>query len=316
VDSAALAAFAPLRLAEGASRAVTIEGYTAGPDEDMRLAYNVVSPAYFRTMRIELLAGREFAGGDVVGGQQVVIVNETMARRFWTSARDALGQRIRIANDDRDDWRVVAGVARDIKYLTLNERPRPYLYLPLAQAHRTAMMLHVRAPVPTESLLSQVRAEVNALDPNLPILDAQTLAAQARVGTFLYEAVASALALFGLLAIGLAAVGIYGLASYTVRQRTHEIGIYMALGARQRDLVWRFLRAGLWLGAVGASIGTLVALALTRLMASLLFGVSPTDPLAFGVALGLVLGTAALASFIPAWRAARVPPASILQHHH
>ncbi|MBI4266514.1 MAG: FtsX-like permease family protein [Acidobacteria bacterium] len=190
-----------------------------------------------------------------------------------------------------------------------------YFYLPLAQDSRPDMMVHVRASLAPDSLIRQVRAEVAALDPNLAIIDTQTLAAQARVGTFLYEAVASGLALFGLLAMGLAAVGIYGLVSYTVRQRTHEIGIRVALGAQRGDVVWRVLRAGLRLGALGALLGVAVALAVTRLMAALLFGVSATDPIAFGGACVLVLGITVGASLLPAWRAARIHPVSTLHHH-
>lgn len=314
VDSAGLAAFAPLRMMEGASDGVTVEGYAAAPDEDMRLAFNVVSPGYLGTMRISLLAGREFAPSDVATAERVAIVNETMARRFWRTPQDAIGRRIRVG-DAENGWRKIVGVARDIKYLTLTERSMPYFYVPLAQAPRLDMMIHVRAAAAPEGLIAQVRAQVRALDPNLPIIDAQTLAAQARLGTILFEGVAKGLGLFGLLAAGLAAVGLYGLTSYTVRQRTHEIGIRVALGAQRSDVVWRFLRAGLWLGTIGAVAGMAVALVLTRLMAALLFGVSPTDPVAFGGAFAIVLGITATASLIPAWRAARVHPVSTLHHH-
>jgi putative ABC transport system permease protein len=314
VESAGLSAFAPLRMVEAESRPVAVDGYAAAPDEDMRLAFNVVSPAYFRTMRIGLIAGREFTKSDGAGGQPVAIVNETMARRFWRTSREAIGRQIVLGNPS--DRRTVVGVVRDIKYLNLAESPQPYFYLPLAQEPREEMMIVVRAPIAADRLMAQVRAEVSALDPNLPIVDAQTLAAYARSGTFLYDAVASGLGLFGLLAMSLAGVGIYGLVSYAVRQRRHEIGICMALGASRREVLWRFLRAGLSLGAIGAAIGGAVALVATRLMATVLFGVSATDPVAFGAALSLVLGIAGVASLIPAWRAARLSPASVLQHHH
>jgi predicted permease len=314
VDSAGLAAFAPLRMAEGESDKISVNGYAAAPDEDMRLAFNVVSPEYFRTMRIALLAGREFGRSDIAAGEQVIVVNETMARRYWRTPQDAIGRRVRLAEDAGAE-RTVVGVASDIKYLTLTERPMPYFYVPLAQHPRLEMMIHVRSSAAPASLISQVRAQVRALDPHLPVIDAQTLAAQARLGTILFEGVAMGVGLFGLLAAGLAGVGLYGLTSYTVRQRAHEIGIRVALGAQRADVMWQFVRASLSLGAIGALVGTVVALAVTRLMRALLFGVSPTDPLAFGGAFALVIGITAAASLIPAWRAARVHPISTLHHH-
>jgi predicted permease len=314
VEGAGLALFAPLRMVEGGSLDVVVDGYPADPDEDMRLAFNVVSPEYFRTMRIALVAGREFERRDAADGAPVVIVNETMARRFWRTPQDAVGRQIRVGNDD-ERWRTVIGVARDIKYQTLTERPMSYFYRPLAQAPRGEMMAHVRGTLPPETLIAQVRGEVSALDPNLPIIEAETLAAQARVGTFLYEQVARGLALFGGLAMALAAVGLYGLVAYTVRRRAHEIGIRMALGARRVDVVRQVLRSGLTLGAVGALAGLGLALLVTRLMAAVLFGVSPTDPAALGGALAVVLGVALLASFLPAWRAVRGNPIATLHHH-
>jgi predicted lysophospholipase L1 biosynthesis ABC-type transport system permease subunit len=293
---------------------VKIDGYAAAPGEDMRLAFNVVSPDYFTTMRIGRIAGREFARSDSAGGQAAVIVNETMARRFWGSPQAAVGRQIRIGKPDRA--RAVVGVVRDIKYLSLTERPQAYFYLPLAQEVRQEMMIVARAPIAADRLIAQVRGTIGELDPNLPVVSAQPMAAYARVGTFLYEAVATGLGLFGLLSMSLAGVGIYGLVAYTVRQRRHEIGLCMALGASRRDVIWRFLPAGIWLGSIGALIGVATALAGTRMMAAMLFGVSATDPVAFGSAFVLVLGVSALASFLPAWRASRISPMSSLQHHH
>jgi hypothetical protein len=265
-------------------------------------------------MRIEMVEGREFDRRDRAGSRQVVIVNETIARRFWTSPGNAVGKRLRVGRGE-DNWRMVVGVARDIKYLTLNEAPTPYFYLPLAQNYRSDMTFHVRGTVGAQALIDLIRTEVRTLNPHLPILDTQTLAEQARVGVVLYETVAAILGVFGLMAMGLAAVGIYGLVSYTVKQRAHEIGVRVALGATRTDVVRQFLWTGLRLGTFGAVVGLIVALGASRLMAGLLYGVGATDPLAFGGAFTLVLTLTLLASVIPAWRAAHVQPNATLHHH-
>lgn len=310
MDSASLGTFVPLRMVEGAYRTVAVEGYQPRKDEDIKFSYNLVAPDYFRTLRIGLAAGREFSRTDSLRRPAVVIVNETIARRFWQSPENAIGKRLRVGND----WRTIVGVARDIKYLTLNEAPTPYFYMPFAQNYRADMTIHVRGGDAAPILMERVRTEVRALDPNLPILDARTLEEQARAGIVLYEMTAAALVAFGLMAIGLASVGIYGLVSYTVRQSTHEIGIRMALGAQRTDVVGRFMRRGLRLGLIGAGVGVAASLAATRLMTALLYGVRPTDPLAFAGALVLVLGIALFASFVPAWRAARTHPIAALRH--
>lgn len=314
VESAGLAAVVPLRMIEASSRRVVAEGYQPRADEDMRLAYNVVSPEYFRTLRIKMITGREFRHEDVRDGAAVVIVNETLARRFWETPENAIGKRLKDGGSEAA-WRTVVGVAGDIKYLTLTEAATPYFYLPLTQNYRHEMTIHVRGTVGSQDLIQRVRAELRALDPNLPIIETRTLAEQAAVGTFLYEAVATVLSAFGLMAMGIAAVGIYGLASYTVKQRTSEIGIRLALGAQRADIARQFLRSGLRLGTIGALIGFLLALGVTRLMVVVLYGVTPTDPFALGGAVGLVLGTTLVASFVPAWRAARTNPVTALHHH-
>lgn len=314
VDAAAAAAFVPLRMIEASSRPVATDGYVPRADEDMSFAYNTVSPDYFRTMRIEMVEGREFDRRDRAGSRQVVIVNETIARRFWTSPEAAVGKRLQVGRGE-DNWRTVVGVARDIKYLTLNEAPTPYFYLPLAQNYRSDMTFHVRGTVGAQALIDLIRTEVRTLNPHLPILDTQTLAEQARVGVVLYETVAAILGVFGLMAMGLAAVGIYGLVAYTVKQRAHEIGVRVALGATRTDVVRQFLWTGLRLGTFGAVVGLIVALGASRLMAGLLYGVGATDPLAFGGAFTLVLTLTLFASVIPAWRAAHVQPNATLHHH-
>jgi predicted permease len=313
IESASVSDSVPLRMVEGRTRQVAVEGYEPRADEDMRFAVNTVGPEYFRTLRIGLLAGRAFTRDDSLAGSPVVIVNETIARRFWQTPANAVGKRLRVGGNE-GDWQTIVGVARDIKYLTLNEGPTPYFYTPFEQDYRSEMTVHVRGSAGIPALLEAVRSEIRTLDAGVPILDAQTLADQARSGFVLYEMAAAALAAFGLIAIGLAAVGVYGLVSYTVKQSTHEIGVRIALGARRTDVVLRFLSRGMRLGLAGAALGVGAALMVTRLMVALLYGVSAMDLVSFAGAAVLVLGIALLAIFIPSWRAAGTDPVRALRH--
>lgn len=311
VEAATLAEFVPLRMIEGRSRQVTVDGYEPARDEDMRIALNSVSSGYFETLRIALLAGRSFERGDTALGAPVVVVNETMARRFWKTPAAAIGRRIRVG----DSWRTVVGVARDVPYLSLNERPTPYFYLPFTQDYRPEMTVHVRAAsTGADSAIARTRAAIRALDPQIPILETQRLDAQARSGTMLYEVSASALSAFGVIAIGLAAVGVYGLMSFAVRQSQHEIGVRLALGASRSAILRRFVGQGMRIGMAGAILGLAMALMTTRLMAAVLYGVNPFDPAALAGATALVLAVALLACVVPSWRAARCNPVRALRH--
>ena len=200
------------------------------------------------------------------------------------------------------------------RYFRLNEEPRSYFYMPVAQRFRTEMTVHVRGSAGTADSLGRVRAEVRNLDATIPVLEAHSLADQARAGLVLYELSAAALIAFGLIAIGLAAVGIYGLVSYSVKQSTHEIGVRIALGSRRGDVVLRFLARGMRLGLLGAAIGIAGALMVTRFMVAVLYGVEANDPAAFGGAVGVVVAITLLASFLPSWRAASTNPIRALRH--
>jgi predicted permease len=313
IESASLAEFVPMRMVEGRSRQVVVDGYAPGKDEDLQLAVNAVGPEYFRTLQIGITAGRPFSRDDTQASAPVVVVNETTARRFWQTPLNAVGKRIRVGGGE-SDWRTVIGVVRDVKYLRLNEAPTPYLYTPLAQDYRPEMTLHARGTAGTADLVNRVREEVRALDATVPVLDAQTLVDQVRSGLVLYEVSAAGLLGFGLIAISLAAVGVYGLVAYSVKQSTHEIGVRIALGAQRRDVSLRFLTRGMRLGLLGVGIGIAGALMATRLMAAVLYGVNPTDSVTFAGATGLVLGLALFASFLPSWRAASLDPIRALRH--
>jgi putative ABC transport system permease protein len=195
-----------------------------------------------------------------------------------------------------------------VKYARINEAPRAYLYLPFQQAYRPNMILHVRGPSGAAALMEQARAHVSALDPQLPILDARSLREQTSAALAIYEMTAAMLLMFGAAAMGLAAMGMYGLVAHTVRLSTHGIGIRMALGASRGNVVGRFLVGGLRLSMAGVALGLIASLTTTRLLGALLYGVSATDTVSFAMAFAVVLGSATLATVVPAWHAARTNP--------
>jgi putative ABC transport system permease protein len=208
----------------------------------------------------------------------------------------------------------VVGVAADTKYRTLFERPRTYMYVPFAQNFSAAMRLHVRASGDPEALRAAVAREVQTLDRNLPLSGVKTLREQLNNSLTEQRVAATLVAVFGLLALALAAIGLYGLLAYTVSQRTHEIGVRLALGAQTGDVLRLVLREGLRLSLIGVAVGLLIAAGVTRLLASLLHGVSALDPVTYGgVALTLVL-VALIASYVPARRATKVDPMTALRY--
>ena len=311
IESAAIAAYKPVNFLDTRAQRVAIDGYEGRRDEDLSFLQNVVSPDYFTTLRIGLRAGRAFEQRDDEHADPVVMVNDTFAERFWGGADTAIGKRIRVGDGE---WRTVIGVAADIKYLRINESPRPYVYLPFLQVYRPVMTLHTRGQAGADRLAEQARGQIAALDGNLPILGAQPLSDQIIGSLILFNFTASMLFVFGVAGMALAALGTYGLVSYTVRQSTHEIGIRMALGAPPLSVVRRFLARGLRLGAIGAGIGVAAALLLTRFLQSALFGVTATDATSFATALAIVLGGVVFATLIPAYRASRTDPLTALRH--
>jgi len=310
-SSATVAAYAPLAFVDQPSRHIAIEGYEPKRDQDLAFLWNMVGPDYFRTLRIDLAVGRDFADRDDETAARVAIVNRTLAERFWGAAANAIGRRVRL---DGEDWRTVVGVAADVKYIRINEAPRPYVYVPFLQAYRPAMMLQTRGPAPSDVLVERARAHITALDGELPILSARPDEDRMDGALMLFTLSARMLSVFGVTGMALAALGTYGLVAYTVKQSTHEIGIRMALGASRSNVVRAFVGRGLRLGGLGAAIGLVAALALTRLLATALFGVSATDARSFGTALAIVLGGVMVATVVPAWRAARTNPLSALRH--
>jgi len=311
IESATLASTTPLNLIGTREQQVAIDGYTPRRDEDLGFPVNTIGHDYFRTLRIGLAAGRAFDDRDGEGGAPVVVVNDTLAAKFFGGAAQAIGRRIRVGTGE---WRTVIGVAADVKYSQIDEAPQPYVYLPFFQAYRSSMTLHTRGAAPFDVLVDRARARIAALDPELPLIHAKPLAQETRGATIILEFMSFMLFVFGAAGMALAGLGLYGLVSYTVKERTHEIGIRMALGASGRSVVRDFLVRGVRLGAVGAALGGVAALGTSRVLASVLFGVSATDAVSFARALAIVLGGVVAATLVPAWRASRTSPLSALRH--
>jgi predicted lysophospholipase L1 biosynthesis ABC-type transport system permease subunit len=238
----------------------------------------------------------------------VVIVNEILARRFWRD-EEATGKRLRIRGQTFE----IVGIAKKIKYRSLGEPDLPFIYFPFLQREASQipaeeMVLQVRAPGDARPMLAAIRNEVRALDPNLPLLDAQPIAERMRFTLLPTQLASALLGVSGLLALLLAAVGLYGLVTYSISQRTREIGIRMALGAQSADVLRLVIGQGMKLVVIGVAIGLAASFGLTRLMKTLLFGVSATDPVTFASVALLLEGVALLACWIPARRATKVDP--------
>jgi predicted permease len=311
VESATLAMYQLLAFLDTRAQRVAIEGYEPRRGEDLALMSNTVGPGYFRTLRIGLVAGRAFEDQDDETGAPVAIVNNTLAQKYWGGAANAIGKRIRAG---AGDWRTVIGVAADVKYIQINEAPRSYFYLPFLQSYQSNMILYTRGQAPVDLLVDQARKCVAALDADLPVLHAKSLFESTRGALIFFELTATMLFLFGAAGMALAAMGTYGLVSYTVKQSTHEIGIRLALGASGLSVVREFLVRGLRLGAIGAGVGAVAALVVTRVLGSALYGVSATDATSFARAFAVVLGGVGIATIIPAWRAARTNVLTALRH--
>jgi predicted permease len=313
VHTAAGISFLPLTL-QGRTTGIFIEGHPPAQPGQLPFAdFRSVSPDYFSTMRIPLLAGRDFSWSDTPQTSLVAVVSETMAHDFWPS-ESGVGKRFSLGGPGQQPptpWITVVGVVGNVQQLELTKRPRPAMYFPATQDAGTGDSLRdwvIRGAGDPTVLISAVRSAIWAVDPNLSISRVQTMEQVRSAVLGPQQLNLSLTGAFGLLALILAAVGLYGVTSYSVAQRTQEIGIRVALGARQSAVLQLVIGEGVRLALVGLAVGTAAALALTRFMSSLLYGVSPRDPFTFlGVALVLA-GVALLASYLPARRATRVDP--------
>jgi predicted permease len=310
-QNAALASVVPLGLDSQPRRAVIIENHPYTPGEDTELYYNVVGPGYFQTLGIPVLQGRDFTKQDREGAPGVVIVNETMARRFWPR-ENPIGKRLRQGGEGASYLSVV-GVVKDSKYLTLGESPQPYYFLPFLQHYEPRMTLHVRAAGDPKGLIGAVRNGAQLLNASLPIFDIKTLSEHLSVSLFVARVAASLTGFFGLLAVTLASIGLYGVISYFVTQRTKDIGILAALGASPSDILKMVLGQGMTLALIGLGIGLAISFAVTRLLKTFLYGVASTDLMTFSLVSALLAGVAFLACYIPANRAMRINPSIALR---
>jgi putative ABC transport system permease protein len=302
----------PLR-GSNASGAFYIEGYPSRDAADRPFA-NIasVSGGYFRAMGIPLIAGRAFSESDTEDAAAVGIVSVALARKYWPG-ENAVGRRLKFDPDPKEPWRTIVGVVGDVRSLGLDRDAPPVLFIPYQQFSLPFTNIAVRSSLPTATVASMVRSQLTTVDPELPPGDILSLQEvldrsvdQPRFRTILISA-------FAILALILAAVGVFGLISYSVTQRTREIGIRIALGAGAAQVLRPMVREGLVLAGAGIAIGLGAALMLSRVIGSLLYGVGATDPLTFALVALILLTVAFLATYVPARRALRIDPIAALR---
>jgi predicted permease len=322
VKSVGFAAAGPMEDFDPNWDEIRVEGKNYEGGEPPLRMYNYVAPGFFATMGTHIVAGRDFTWADVYGLRKMVMVSENFARENWGSAANAVGKRVR--QFDSTPWEEVIGVVEDVRVHGVDEKApavvywpalidNPYTQKPSLFSQRGVRFMIRSDRAGTQTLLNQVQQAVWSVNANLPVASPGTMEqlysqSMARTSFTLVM-----LAIAGSMALLLGIIGIYGVISYAVSQRTREIGIRLALGASRSELRWMFVRFALTLTGVGVGIGLATAAGTTRLMSSLLFGVSPIDPLTFSV-IPLVLGAAAtVASYVPAVRAARMNPVDALR---
>ncbi len=313
VESATLADFSPLNFTVHTDY-IDVDGYVPQPHESMEITRGIVGPKYFSMMKTGLISGRDFTDADAPGAQLVAIVNQAFVDRFWPG-QEALGKRIR----NLGRWYTVVGVARNAKYRRLIYAPEPIFYLPLFQDDRSPVIVHARVSGDPRTFKFRVEKAIHEVDAGSarsavfgstfsPVFDVTTLETSMQLGNIFERIAATFAGSFGLLALALATVGIYGVIAYATRQRSREIAIRMALGAKRSDVLRLVLSQGLRLTLMGLTAGLVASFALTRFLRGQLFGVTTTDPLTYaGVAVLLCL-VALVACYIPARRATQVDP--------
>lgn len=306
VESAAYGTYAPLGLETGSWEDLAFEGYVPGPGESMKIYDNVLTPGFFSTLRTPLVEGRDFSDQDDEKGQPVIILSQAAARRYFPGG--ALGRRVRQGGE----WRTVVGVAADTKIHTLTEAPQPYAYFPLAQWRTTGLTLYVRTSGSPAALEPALREALASVDPELPPV-VLPLESYLQASTMLMRMAASLLALLGILALGLACLGIFAVMSFSVAQRGQELGVRVALGARPGQLLSLVLSEGMLLAGGGALAGLLLTALLAPALGPLLVEVSPLDPATLVAVPLALLSVAFAACALPALRASRVDPAVALR---
>jgi predicted permease len=320
VQSVALTQRLPLTLGIQVSTCAP-QGKDTGPLERWpHVDRSSVGPGYFRTMQIPVLRGHEFTERDTSMSPRVVIINEALANLFWPG-REAIGQKVRFGADEK--YAEVVGVTPNGKYRTLGEKARPYIYRPVRQQADQDLILLARVAIDANDArdtaaapvaIATLRQSLREFEQQVPAMQFESLEDRISVSLLLPRVAASLFGFLGLLGLALASIGLYGVIAYTTSQRTHEIGIRMALGAKSREILQLILRQGLILGAAGVAIGLAAAFAITRLLTVMLYGISATDAVTFlGISLLLLL-ISLVASYIPARRATRVDPLVALRY--
>jgi len=293
-----------------------VEGAPFVPLADRPYAgVRVITPDYFQTMSIPNLRGRSFTEQDRENTPRVIIVNEALASRYWPN-EDAIGKRLDFTEEDsgKQEWLEIVGVVGNVRHKALETEVMPEAYLPYKQSPENFMNLVVRTTTDPASMVPAIRSQVLSVDQDQPVSDIMTMEQRVAKSVAAKRFVMFMLGAFSILALGLAAVGIYGVMAYLVTQRTQEIGVRMALGAQKSDVLKLVVSKGMALAIIGTAIGLVASLALTRLMRSLLFEVTPTDWLTFVTASTVLLIAALLASYIPAHRATKVDPLTALRY--
>ncbi|MFY9746013.1 MAG: ABC transporter permease [Acidobacteriaceae bacterium] len=308
VDSAAFARLSPLGYGSYSSTPIAVDGYDVPLEDQPTVEYNQVSPGYFATLGIPLISGREFTRNDKENAPLVAIVNRTMATRFW-HGQDPIGRRVKI----KAGWARVVAVAADSKVESMREDPTPFFYVPLRQDFVLAPIFYLRTTQPLPAVAAALLEQVHALDANVGLYELITLQQQVDRSTSPQLVAVTLVALLSSLAVILAAVGLYGVISWSVAQSTRELGLRMALGAGAPRLLRMVIARGLRLTAAGILLGAAGGFALTRLLGNILFNVSPHDFTAFASALLTMTIIAIAACLLPAWRATRVDPTQVLR---
>ncbi|MBI2510434.1 MAG: ABC transporter permease [Opitutae bacterium] len=309
IEEASFASWLPLGLAGCKGHGIDVEGYVRAPGENPTYEYAVISPRYFATLQIPLVAGRDFRLTDDGAAPRVAIVNEHLARKFWPG-QDAVGRRLRVAGE----WRTVVGVAKAGKYNKLDEAAWPFFYLPYTQyVPDLDLSLCVRTRQDPAAATGAVRRTVRELDPGVDLWGSMPMTAHVQGAFFGQRLASTILLLLGAVALLLAAMGVFAVMAYSVNQRVQEFGVRLALGAAPGRVLRLVLGQGLRLAALGIAVGLLLTVAVTRLLTAFLHGVHPLDPVVLGSVCGLLALIAVLACWLPAWRATRVDPIEALR---
>jgi predicted permease len=308
VESATLTRLIPFSYGTFSTASLSIDGYQPAPDEQLNSSYLEVGEDYFKTLGIPILSGSEFHRNDDENAVPVVVINETMAAKYWPG-KDPVGQRLKV----KDRWLQIVGVAKNVNYEDKLELPRTFFYVPLRQNFLESNNLLIRTRETPGAIRGALAREVRALDPNLAPTAPFRVQEQVDRKGYTQRLAATLIAVFGAMALFLAAIGLYAVMSYSVSQSTRELGLRMALGADMRDLLGMVMSHGLRLTAAGIVIGAVAAGMLTRLMGNLLYKVNPRDPIAFGLALVVIAIASLTACFLPAWRATRIDPVQALR---